>query len=84
MTGYPGILRDLRQATFDRIKGLLDDFTLQISTMENLQNRHLEELRASTIDRFALASLLTEVAMRIRNEFGVIGPGEACDGGPKP
>jgi hypothetical protein len=77
-------LRDVRQVTFDRIKGLLDDFTLQISTMENLQNRHLEELRASTIDRFALASLLTEVAMRIRNEFGVIGPGESCDGGPKP
>jgi hypothetical protein len=35
-------------------------------------------------DRFALASVLTEVAMRIRNEFGVIGLGEACDGGPKP
>jgi hypothetical protein len=52
--------------------------------MESLQNRHTEELRASTIDRFALANLLTEVAMRIRNEFGVIGLGEACDGGPKP
>ena len=38
-------LRDLRQVTFDHLKGLLDDFTLQISTMENLQNRHFEELR---------------------------------------
>jgi DNA repair exonuclease SbcCD ATPase subunit len=77
-------LRDLRQVTLDRLNSLLDDFTLQISTMGNLQNRHIEELRASTVDRFALANLLTEAAMRIRNEFGVIGLGEACDGGPKP
>lgn len=76
-------LRDLRQATFDRIKSVLDDLTGQISTLQTLQNRHLEELRTRSVDRFELASLLTEIALRIRGEFGANGLGE-LDGGPKP
>ena len=36
-----------------------------------LQNRRLEELRANAVDRIALASLLAEVALRIRGESPV-------------
>jgi len=77
------VLRELRQATFDRIKDILDDLTKQISTIESSQNRSIEELRGRGIDRFALASLFTEVALRVRGEFGVMGLGES-DGSPKP
>jgi uncharacterized protein YicC (UPF0701 family) len=76
-------LRELRQSTFDRIKGILDDLTAQIKTMEDSQNRHIEEIRGRSFDRFAFASLLTEMAMRIRGEFGVAGLGES-DGRSKP
>jgi len=77
------VLRELRQSTFDYIKGVLDDLTNQISTMESSQNRSLEELRGRSIDRLALASLLTELALRVRGEFGVAGLGKS-DGSPKP
>ena len=76
-------LRELRQSTLDRIKAIVDDLTGQISTMESSQNRHIEELRGRSIDRFALASLLTELALRVRGEFDVTGLGES-DAGPKP
>jgi len=76
------VLRELRQSTFDRFKGALDELTEQISTMESSQNRHIEELRGRSIDRFAFAGLLTELALRLRGEFGVRGLGES-DGGPK-
>ncbi|HKE20989.1 MAG TPA: hypothetical protein VKB88_01295 [Bryobacteraceae bacterium] len=76
-------LRDLRQATFDRIKVVLDELSEQISTLEAFQNRHWEELRDRSIDRFAFASLLTELALRVRGESGANGLGES-DSGPKP
>ena len=77
-------LRDLRHLTLERIKNLLDDFSLQMNTQESVQNRHLEELRATSVNRFALASMLTEVAARVRNGSGVLALGETGDGGPNP
>lgn len=77
------IVQELRQSTLDRIKGVLDDLTKQISKMETSQNRSIEELRSRSIDRFALASLLTELALRVRGEFGMTGLGQS-DGDPKP
>jgi hypothetical protein len=77
------LLRDFRQSNFDRLKGILDDLTKLINTMESSQNRSLAELRERSIDRYALAGLLTELALRVRGEFGVTGPGES-DGDPKP
>ena len=76
-------LGELRQATFDRIKGVLDDLAGQIRTSEESQNRHLENLRGRSIDRFEFAGLLTELSLRVRGEFGVNGLRES-DGGPKP
>jgi len=75
-------LRDLRQAMFDQIKRVLDDLADRITTLENLQNRHLEDLRHRSVDRFEFASVLTELSTRVR-ESGANGLGES-DGGPKP
>jgi hypothetical protein len=77
------VLRELREATFDRIKGVLDDLTEQISTMEGSQTRRIEELRGRSIDRVAFASLLQELALRVQGEFRVTGLGES-DGDSKP
>jgi len=77
-------LRELRQLTLERLKSLLDDFSQQIRAVEDLQHRHLEELRANTIDRLGFATFLSEMALRIRNEFRVTGFGETSDGGSKP
>jgi hypothetical protein len=74
-------LRELRQATFDRIKSLLDDLAEQIGELEASQNRHWEELRNQSIDRLEFSGLLTELALRVRGEFGVNGLGES-DGDP--
>jgi hypothetical protein len=63
---------------------LLDDVSLQISTREAVQQRHLEELRATSVDRFALASLLTEMASSVRNASGVLTLEGTSDGGSKP
>jgi hypothetical protein len=76
-------LRELRQSTFDRIKGIVDDLAGQIAALEGSQNRQIEELRGRSLDRFALAGLLTELALRLRGEFALTGLKES-DGGPKP
>lgn len=76
-------LRDLRQTTFDRMKGVLDDLSEQVRILEASQNRHLEELRNRSLDRLEFASLLTELALRVRGEFAANGLG-GSDGGPKP
>jgi uncharacterized protein YicC (UPF0701 family) len=76
-------LRELRQLTFERIKSMVDDFTTQMDTVQSSQNRHLEELRGHSIDRFAFASLLTELALRVQGELAVPGL-EEPDGNAKP
>jgi hypothetical protein len=76
-------LREFRQATFDRIKSVLDDLAEKISKLEASQTRHLEELRDRSIDRFEFAGLLTELALRVRGEFVMNGLGES-DGDPNP
>jgi hypothetical protein len=76
-------LREFRQATFERIKSVLDDLTERISKLEASQNRHLEELRDRSIDRFEFAGLLTELGLRVRGELVMNGLVES-DGDPNP
>jgi len=66
-------LRELRQLMLERHRTLADELTQCVSKSEVLQNRRLEELRANAVDRIALASLLAEVALRIRGESLVPG-----------
>ena len=74
-------LRELRQSTLDRQRSLSDEMTQALASTEMLQTRRLEELRASTVDRFALASFLNEVALRLRGDFRMPGVEDAADGG---
>lgn len=74
-------MRDLRQLVLERHRNLSDELTQCISKLEMLQSRRLEELRGSAVDRMALASLLTEVALRIRGESLVSGVEEALSAG---
>jgi hypothetical protein len=74
-------LRDLRQLTLNHLKGLLDDLAQRIGMSEERQNRRLEELSSTTVDRLALANLLAELALRMRGEFGVQGMGDSTDAG---
>jgi hypothetical protein len=74
-------MRDLRQLVLERHRGLSDELAQSISRLELLQNRRLEELRGSAVDRMALASLLAEVALRIRGESLVSGVEDTLSAG---
>jgi uncharacterized protein with von Willebrand factor type A (vWA) domain len=74
-------LRELRQVTVERNRSLTEELTEAIANAEKLQNRRLEELRASAVDRFALANFLTELGLRVRGEFHVTGIGDSADAG---
>src|SRR5262249_26665424 len=72
-------LRELRKSMLERQRNLSDEVTQCVGRMEMLQNRRLEEIRSSSMDRLALADLLTEVALRIRGEFRVPGIQDVAD-----
>lgn len=74
-------LRDLRQMMHERHRNLSDELTQCVGKMEIMQTRRLEELRGTSMDRMALASLLAEVALRIRGEFRVPGMEDAANAG---
>ena len=74
-------LREVRQLVMDRHRTLAEELTQCVGRAEVLQNRRLEELRADTMDRLALANLLTEVALRIRGEFRVPGAEDTPNAG---
>jgi hypothetical protein len=74
-------LRELRQLILERTRSLTEELTQTITNADTLQARRHEELRASTVDRFALASFLTELGLRIRGEFHVPGVGDSADAG---
>jgi hypothetical protein len=74
-------LRDVRQLILDRQRALSDELTQCVSRSELLQSRRLEELRGNAVDRVALASLLGEVAMRVRGESLSAGVEETLSAG---
>ncbi len=74
-------LRELRQLSLERHRSLWEELAQSIATAEMLQNRRVDELRASAVDRFALAGFLTELALRIRGEVLVPETGVSTDGG---
>jgi DNA anti-recombination protein RmuC len=67
-------LRELSQLVLDRHRSLSDQLTQSLNNAGALHNRRLDELRATVIDRFTLADLLAEFALRLRGEFRI--PGE--------
>jgi hypothetical protein len=65
--------RDLRKDLLQQSKDLSDEISAKNEELAALLNRRVQELRNDKTDRAALASLLTEVAMRLTDEFQVPG-----------
>jgi hypothetical protein len=74
-------LRELSQSMLDRHRSLSDEVTQAMGALGASQNRRVEELRASAVDRFALADLLAEVALRLRGEFRIPEEGDSPNAG---
>jgi len=61
--------RELRQHILDQSRTLRDEFWDRYRELSEATDRGLQELRAEKIDRATLAVLLTELAMRLGNEY---------------
>jgi hypothetical protein len=65
--------RELRQQMLDQHQRLSDDIRQKVDEVLAALARETGELRSDKADRAALATLLTEMAMRLTNEFRVPG-----------
>ncbi|MBT5830206.1 MAG: hypothetical protein HOH77_08425, partial [Candidatus Latescibacteria bacterium] len=61
--------RDTRQQLLDQSKTLRDETQQKFDELRRVLENEADELRDSKTDRAMLADLMTEVAMRLRNEF---------------
>jgi hypothetical protein len=61
--------RELRQQLLDLQKELTEDILQRHQDMVTMLTRDASELRDEKADRAALASLFTEMAMRLSNQF---------------
>jgi len=61
--------RELRQQILDQSKSLDDDMRQKYESILAVIEREVQELRSDKTDRSTLAALLTQVAMRLNNEF---------------
>jgi gas vesicle protein len=65
--------RELRQQILDQSKNLSDEIRQKYEELSALLDREVAELGDSKTDRASLASLFTEVALRLNNEFKIPG-----------
>lgn len=63
--------RELRQQILDQSKSLDDDMRQKYESILTVIEREVQELRSDKTDRSTLAALLTQVAMRLNNEFDI-------------
>lgn len=68
--------RELRQQLLDHVRMLNDDIQRRHDDLAAALERAVHELRSEKVDRTALANLLTEVAMRLNDEFRLPGSEE--------
>jgi len=68
-------LREFRQAEMERHNSLSDELMKSIAAAGLLQGQRLDELRASTVGRMALADFLAELALEVRGESDLSGHG---------
>lgn len=69
--------RDIRQQMLEQHQRLSDDIRQKIDEVLAALARETHELRNDKADRGALAALLTEMAMRLTNEFRIPGAEDA-------
>ena len=65
--------RELRQQILDQSKHLSDEIQQKHDDLSARLEREVQELRADKTDRATLATLLTEMALRLTNEFKIPG-----------
>src|SRR5262245_37772811 len=63
--------RELRQQIMEQSTTLRDEFLEKVRELSESFGRAVQELRLDKTDRHALATLLTEVAMRLDNELAL-------------
>jgi hypothetical protein len=61
--------RELRQHILDQSRTLRDEFWNRYCELSEATDRSMQELRSEKTDRATLAVLLTELAMRLGNEY---------------
>ncbi len=59
---------ELRQLVTDQARRLAEEFEQKHATLAASQGRDAQEIRAMLTDRFALADLFSEVALRLKHE----------------
>lgn len=60
--------RELRKSILDQSKALRDEISQMQRDLSALMERSFNDLRQSKTDRFALADLLTDLALRLKDE----------------
>lgn len=73
-------LREVRQQLHEQRQQLTDELQAQADAVLARLGRETQELRSDKADRAALASLLTEMAMRLNDEFRLPTAEEAARG----
>jgi hypothetical protein len=72
-------IRELGQLMVDRHRSLSDQLMQSIAMSNEVQNRRLEEIRTSAIDRLTLSDLLSELSLRLRGEFRIPSERDSID-----
>lgn len=72
--------RELRQQMLEQHQRLSDDLRQKVDEILSTLARTAQELRTDKTDRSALAALLTEMAMRLTDEFRLPGAEDAGNG----
>ena len=73
--------RELRQQMLEQHQRLTDDIRKKMDDVLATLAREAQELRADKADRATIASLLTEMAMRLTDEFRIPGAEDAGSNG---
>lgn len=72
--------RDLRQQMLEQHQRLSDDLAQKVEEILGTLSRTAGELRSDKADRATIAALLTEVAMRLNDEFRLPGADQVGNG----
>lgn len=63
--------RDLQEQILQQSKSLMEEIRSQNSQISSALDQSVKDLRTEKMDRIALANLLMEVAMRLKDEFKI-------------
>jgi hypothetical protein len=66
-------IRDLRQQLLDQSKALSDEIRDKHAQMKGAVEQESQQIRSAMTARETLADMLSEVSLRLRNEFKVTG-----------